>query len=429
MSQQLVLSINSNADQYRWCWLQDGQPQSSASGNLEALSSALGGLALQAWLLLPGIKVVTRELEYSEKEKKHLRNLLPFQLEDSVVGDIDDLHFALGNAQRGKVAVSYTDKEWLRKVFQQLGSIGLEISRCWSAPTVLPLATPASALVASERQVTVAELDGPAVATWIVALQDGAVNLRFGEQKGFTLPNGHFATALSMLLSTQGVTDNLPNLVLRAASEEDLQVLSDLLPDNLVAHVSAKMVVDDWQLDFEGRAIDLCQAEFSQRLPIERWLRMWRNMGFLALVTLAVYVAALMVQSYKLNRQNVEIRKQTEIIFRSVEPHAPADDPEKKLRIKLAALQPKAETGSVVKLLAGILPLVAANTDVTVKSIAYASDLGELNFNLQAHSFNSIDSLRQSIIGQGFNAELMGVNTSPQGDTTTGRMKISKPVN
>ncbi len=424
MSQQLVLSINNAADSFRWCWLQDGQPQAPASGNLEALRAAVGGVALQVWLLLPGIKVVTRELEYTEKEKKHLRNLLPFQLEDSVVGDIDDLHFAIGEAAKGKVTVSYTDKNWLREIFQQLASIGLEISRCWSAPTLLPLALPASALASND--VTIEELDGPAIATWVVALQDGVVNLRFGEQKGFTLPKGHFLAALGMLLNAQGLTNNLPNLVLRASSEEELKVLFNLLPANLAEHVRAEIVVDEWQLDFEGRAIDLCQAEFSQRLPIERWLKLWRNLGILALVTLVVYVSVLILHSYKLNRENIQIRQQTETLFRTAEPHGPADNPEKKLRIKLASMQPKVETGSVVSLLAGILPLIASSPDVVVKSISYMADSGEMNINVQTHSFNSIDALRQAIVGQGFNAELLSANA--QGEINTARLKISKPL-
>ncbi|MES2822731.1 MAG: type II secretion system protein GspL [Pseudomonadota bacterium] len=424
MSQQLVLSINNTADNFRWCWLQDGQPQASASGNLEALRAAVGGVAQQVWLLLPGIKVVTRELEYTEKEKKHLRNLLPFQLEDSVVGDIDDLHFAIGEAVKGKVTVSYTDKSWLREIFQQLSGIGIEISRCWSTPTLLPLAVPPSALASNE--ITLEELDGSATPTWVVALQDGIVNLRFGEQKGFTLPKGHFLTALDMLLNAQGLTNNLPNLVLRASSETELKILFNLLPANLAEHVRAKMVVNEWQLDFDGRAIDLCQAEFSQRLPIERWLKLWRNLGILALVTLAVYVSVLVLHSFKLNRENMQIRQQTETLFRTVVPHGPTDDPEKKLRIKLAGMQPKAETGSVVNLLAGILPLIASNPDVVVKSISYMADAGEINISIQTHSFNSIDSLRQAIVGQGFTAELLSANSS--GEIHTARLKISKPL-
>ena len=81
MSSQLVVSINSTADYFRWCWLGDDQASAVSapmSADLDALRAALGDLGRQAWLLLPGAKVVTRSLEYTEKEKKHLRSLLPF---------------------------------------------------------------------------------------------------------------------------------------------------------------------------------------------------------------------------------------------------------------------------------------------------------------------------------------------------------------
>jgi len=435
MSQQLVLSINNASDYFRWCWLQDGQPQSSASGNLDALRQAIGDLHQQVWLLLPGVKVVTRELEYTDKEKKHLRNLVPFQLEDAVVGDIDDLHFALGTAAKGKVIVSYTDKDWLRNIFKQLTDIGLEITRCWSAPTLLPLSVQSTAEAdvahASEPQVgasdgDVESLNTPATPTWIVALQEGAVNLRFNEQQAFTLPKGHFGIALTMLLQDQGLSENLPNLVLRATSEEELATLQSLLPENVAARVRSQHVVDEWVLDFEGSAINLCQAEFSQRLPLERWFKMWRGVGILALVTLVVYVGALILHISKLNKENVTIRQQTEAVFRTVVPHGPSDDPERKLRTRLADMQPKTQTGSVVNLLAGVLPIIANNPDITVKMIAYTADNGEMAVNLQAHAFSTIDSLQKSLEAQGYKAELL--SSSVQGDLNIARLKISKPL-
>src|SRR5690606_27557691 len=87
--------------------------------------------------------VITRELEYNEKEKKHLRNLLPFQLEDNVIGDVDRFHFALGPLNNGKVCVAYMEKAWLETVFEQLKSIAVEVTQCRSAPLALPLSASA----------------------------------------------------------------------------------------------------------------------------------------------------------------------------------------------------------------------------------------------------------------------------------------------
>ncbi len=429
MSSQLVVSINSSADYFRWCWLGDNQASATTSGDLDALRAALGDLGQQAWLLLPGATVVTRSLEYTEKEKKHLRNLLPFQLEESVVGDIEDLHVAIGTASAGKVALAYTDKQWLKAIFNQLSNIGIEITRCWATPLVLPLGAPEvkvpqepSLLESSETPEE--QLAASPAATWALGFESGQVNLRFAEQEGFSVPLPLLASALDMLIATQKLGDKLPYLTLRAAEQADLDALYQSLPAHLAAQVSSQTLADPWQLDFNGKAIDLCQAEFSQRLPLERWIKLWRGVGILALVTFVVYVGVLGFNIHKLNKENLTLRQQMEAAYRTVVPSGQADDPEKRLRMKLQQLQPKTQSGSVVAILAGVFPIIAANPDVTIKVVSYSADTGEMSINVQAHSFNSIDALRQAIASQGYSAELQGVNT--QGDVSTGRLKISK---
>lgn len=429
---QLVVSIDSRtglhrADDLRWCWLGEGQVQSSSSGSLESLRASLDNLTHQAWLLLPGSSVVTRELEYTEKEKKHLRNLLPFQLEESVIGDIDELHVAMGTPQNGKVALAYTDKLWLKAIFKQLADIGVEITRCWSAPSLLPLSSPAPESlepVLTEADSTSESLALSPSATWVLALENGQVNVRFAEQEGFSVPLNLLAPSLNMLVESKGLKDNLPMLSLRAAQESELNALYKNLPTNLSGRVQAQTLVDPWLLDFNGNAIDLCQAEFSQRLPLERWMKLWRGVGVLALVTFVAYVGVLGFQIAKLNKQNLQLRQQMEAVYRSVIPNGQADDPEKRLRVKVQAMQPKTQSGSVMATLAGVLPLISNNPDVTVKVISYSADTGDMSISVQAHSFNTIDALRQSISAQGYAAELQGVNA--QGDLNTGRLKISK---
>jgi general secretion pathway protein L len=429
MSSQLVVSINSTADSFRWCWLNEGRAESESSGNLDALRAVIGNVSQQVWLLVPGAKVVTRKLEYSEKEKKHLRNLLPFQLEESVVCDVDELHVALGTPVAGEITLAYTDKQWLKSIFTQLSTIGLEITRCWARPQLLPFQLPAAdeplEPTLDESDTVDDELLGRPSATWVLGLENGQVNLRFAEQEGFSVPLALLVPAVDMLITAQKLGDNLPQLVLRASRRGDLDTLYKNLPEHLAERVKSQAVVDDWQLDFDGAAIDLCQAEFSQRLPLERWIKMWRSVAILALVTFVVYVGVLGFHIYKLNKQNLQLRQQMETSYRKVVPNGRVNDPEKDLRIKVQQLQPKAQSGSVMSIFSGVLPIISSNTDVTVKVISYSADTGEMSINVQAHSFNSIDALRQAISVQGFTAELLTANA--QGDVNTGRLKITKP--
>lgn len=413
MTSQLVLSVNPSvdgqalADQFRWCWL--GSETEIGSGDREALRAALTARTTQpqsAWVILPGSQVSTRQLEYSEKEKKHLRNLLPFQLEESVVGDVDDLHFALATPHDGRVAVAYTDKAWLQTAFNELSTLGVEVTHCWSAPLLLPLAAPS--------------VDAR---SWSLGLYGDQVYVRYAPTLGFSVPKQHSPMALQLLIQAQACGDALPDLHLYGANDADLSELVALLPENLQEKVTEQQQIDEWSLDFSNSSIDLCQGEFSQRLPIERWWKMWQSLTMFAGVCLAVYVGVLMFDIYKLNKENLKIRQQIEASALTVLSKV-RGDAEKQISIMLRDLKPTAQSGSVMELLAIALPEVGAVPSVAVKGISYASDPGDLNINIQADSYTAFEALKNNIEQKGLKAEILGI--SAQGSQQNGRLKISK---
>ena len=421
MSMQLVLSVNTSADGktlsdwFRWCWLgADGapQPDSAAAGNRDDLRAALGervGQNQATWLILPGSSVGTRELEYSEKEKKHLRNLLPFQLEDSVVGDVEDLHFALGTPFDGRVVVAYTDKTWLQAVFAELAAMGIEVTRCWSAPLILPMT---------------AEAASDTYNHWSLGLYDGQVFLRYAPTLGFSVAEVQARLALTLLLTSQERVDRLPELHLRAANDSDLARLTELVPAELQESIKSQTITDAWALDYGTGSIDLCQGEFSQRLPIERWWKLWKSIAIFAGVCAAVYLGAMIFEIQKLSSQNLKIRQQIEASARAAIPQGRMVDPEKQLGTLLKQLQPTDQSGRVMELLVVVLPQISSVPNVSIKGIAYVGEIGELNINVQADSFATFETLAQNIRTQGFNAEVLSANA--QGNVQTARLKITK---
>lgn len=420
MSMQLVLSVTTSddgktlADQFRWCWLgADGVPATAgASGTREDLRAALGdkpGHPQSAWLILPGSRVNTRQLEYSDKEKKHLRNLLPFQLEDSVVGDVEDLHFALGTPADGKVVVAFADKTWLQAAFAELAALGIEVTRCWTAPLTLPLA--AEAMSESDNH-------------WSLGLYQDQVYLRYSNTLGFSVAQQHARMALQLLLREQERVDRLPNLHLRAATEADLSRLGDLVPAELQASIASQTLADEWMLDYSNSSIDLCQGDFSQRLPIERWWKLWQSVAVFAGVCVAVYLGTLMFEIHKIGGENLKIRQQIEATARGVITQGRIVDPEKQLNTLLKQHQPTGQSSSVIELLTLVLPQIAQVPNVSIKGIAFAGEAGELNINIQADSFSAFETVSQNIRNQGLNAETSSFNA--QGNVQTARLKVTK---
>ena len=418
MSSQLVLSVSDApqggtlGDVFRWCWLgADGQPvEAPASGDRDSLRAHLAersGGTQSTWLILPGERVATRQLEFTEKEKKHLRSLMPFQLEDEVIGDVDEMHFALSPAANGKVTLAYTDKAWLQAVFAELAAMGMDVTHCWSAPLTLPLP------------------GAEAGETWVLGLTQGRVSLRYNQYQGFSLQPERTALALQLLLNAREL-EELPKFYLRATSEAELQQLQQLLPEAMRNSVADAQVVDAWALDTSNSSIDLCQGEFSQRLPIERWWKQWKSLAIFAGVCLLVYIATLGFEIFKLNKQNLQLRQQIEASARQVL-QGKIVNAEKQLAGTLAQLNPQGATGGtkVMELLAVALPEISSMPSVQVKGIAFSGETGELNINIQADSFATFQTLSDNIKAKGLNAELLSANV--QGSVQSARLKITKP--
>jgi len=419
MSSQLVLSVldspqgSALSDNLRWLWLgADGQPSAAPTeGDRELLRAQLAerGVATQsAWLLVPGARVGTRELEYSEKEKKHLRSLLPYQLEDEVIGDVDELHFALSPAADGRVTLAFTERSWLQSLFAELAALGVEVTRCWSAPHTLPLP------------------DAGEFATWVLQLDGERVAVRSGSYQGFELDAERCALGLQLLLKTQA-SQPLPKVQLRAASAAGLARLKQLLPEALRAQVADEQLVADWHPELNGAAIDLCQGEFSQRLPLGRWWLQWKSLSLFAAACVLVYVAIAGVEIYKLNRQNLQLRQQLESAARQAIGQGKIVNAERQLGEMLRQLNPASSAGGsrVMELLSVALPQIAALPSVQVQGMTYIGETGELNINIQADTFATFQTLSDKVKAQGLNAELLSANV--QGGVQNARLKITKP--
>jgi general secretion pathway protein L len=213
-------------------------------------------------------------------------------------------------------------------------------------------------------------------------------------------------------------------LHLRAANDTDLARLGELIPAELQASISSQTQADAWSLDFGNSAIDLCQGDFSQRLPIERWWKLWKSVAIFAGVCALVYLGTMIFEIQKLSGENLKIRQQIEAAARGAIPQGRMVDPEKQLNTVLKQLQPTSQSGRVMELLAVVLPQISAVPNVSIKGIAYVGEIGELNINVQADSFATFEALAQSIRDKGFNAEVLSANA--QGNVQTARLKITK---
>ncbi|WP_049723155.1 type II secretion system protein GspL [Gilvimarinus polysaccharolyticus] len=417
MSDHLTLYIAHYGGPYTWLRRRDGLPDELGTGSTADLAEQFGGGNINARLIIGGPQVVVRRLSYLEAEKRHLRRLMPFQLEEEVIGDISQFHFALGAATDGEVSLAYTEKARLLDIFTQLAEMGIEVNQCLPA-ALLPKLAPR--LLASEAlaDVTV-EQD-----VWALHWQDNLVSVRYGAGTGFTVSSASLSAALTMLLNAENRIDKLPQLNLSAPDENQLAQLEAALPSALEGAKNESHIAGIWDHEPDSDCVDLCQGEFSQRLPIERWWRSWQLVSYAAAAALVVYVAVLLLSLSQLKTENLEVRREIEQVFRTVVANGPANDPERRLRIMASDLTPKSQSGQTVALLAAVLPELDSRDDITLKGVYFTAEAGDLSLNVQASTFNAIESLRGALEGGGLSAELLSANA--QGDNHSARLKVKR---
>lgn len=391
---------------YRWrpCsregqWLGPAQ-----EGNLEQLRQALPGAGVEICLLLSGMEVITQQVSYQASERRHLARLIPYELEDDVTSELDDIHFAIGTPRDGEVAVAYVDREWLAEQIQELEAAGLEVSRCLSEPLLLPRVQ-----------------DG-----WTLRL-DEELQVHYGNCLGFSVEADMAGPALASLMDT---ADLPPYLLLIAEDQERLDKLYELLPPTLVddlseLHIETRLAKnwDSLVID-EFHSVDLRQGDFARQLPWKKWWREWRTVAAVAGIAFVAYVGINAAQISAANKETARLRQQIETAFRQVIPQGVMANPESQLQTRIREYQGSNAGSSVVELLATVGPLIAAEDKVTLRRLTYNDQRSEMQVTIEADSNSEILALSNAINERGLRATPQ--NMSRAGNRQQANMTITR---
>lgn len=403
-----LLSRNDEGEPYyRWrrCSREGDWLAPAQEGSLQQLREELPGSGVEICLLLSGSEVVTQEVAYQASERRHLARLIPYELEDDVTSELDDLHFAIGTPSDGWVAVAYVDREWLVTQIDELEAVGLEVSHCLSEPLLLPRLQ-----------------DG-----WTLRLDEQQLQVHYESCLGFSVEAEMASPALASLLANTALPQYL---LLIAEDQQHLDALYEMLPAAMVddlseLHIETRLTKawDSLAID-QFSAVNLRQGQFARQLPWLKWWQEWRTVAAVAGLALVAYVGINAAQISASNKETAQLRQQIETAFRQVIPQGVMANPESQLQTRLREYQGGAAGSSVVELLATVGPLIAADDKITVRRLTYNDQRGEMQVTLEADSNSEILALSNSINERGLRATPQ--NMSRAGNRQQANMTITR---
>ncbi|WOJ98417.1 type II secretion system protein GspL [Congregibacter brevis] len=397
MSENLSVVYLRDGDPY---WLDAGVTYAladEASGALERLSQSLAERDHGVVFAAPGSDVRLLELTVTPEEKKHLNTSLPFMLEESLSGNIEDVHFARNAIDKEQYAIAMVDKSSMTLWEGQLEALNAPLP--WiPEPLLLPWTS----------------------SEWTMVIEAETTLLRYGRNAGTRIENTLLPTLVGALLE-----EDSPDRVIVYGDQESLD--SSFL-------MALKAVEVQWRTggfsqalmlrDGSEPTLNLLQGEFAPQLPYARWWGQWRKVAALFLLALSIHLLSGWLDLQRMERENLVLRTEIESVYRGVNPRGAIVDAEKQLRRQLDGLRGGTGGGSFTGLLAPVGTSLSSQDEMLLASLSYSQRNAELRVNLLAADFADVESLRGSLEQAGYSATLE--SSSRSGDRVRARLRVGE---
>lgn len=359
------------------------------TGAAEPLAVSAADVPVGCWFAAPGDQVRLTTTQVAASEVKHFRASLPYLLEESIIDDVDEIHFASRAMGDGCYGIGMVNHQLMTEWLTQLGD---EAPQRWvSEALMLPWRSGECCLL----------------------FEDDRVTVRWGECDGATVSIDLLATLLNVL----------PTAERWVAYGTDRDRAIAALPTTIAEHLewraggfgSALMLIDS-----EAPILNLREGAFAPRLPLARWWQSWRTVTIAVAAVLLLQTSSDYLQYRQLSDENLQLREAMLASYRRANPSGAVVDMEKQLDRQLAAFG--GEAGQrFTPVLVAVVSAVAERDGLNLTNLNYGVG-GELRLNLLAPSFESVESLRLRLEADGFVAALE--NSSMRGDQVQARLRI-----
>ncbi|WP_175612059.1 type II secretion system protein GspL [Marinobacterium stanieri] len=352
------------------------------SGRLQSGSelTSLRNLALlyPCYLLLPQEQILSTSVSLPVNSRA-ARRAIPFQLEEQLCEDPDQLHFAQDSSPReGHYAVQVVSRSLIQGWHELISSTNMPIKG-----------------VFADAQ----SLEGKAKQWSKLELED-RVLLKFDQCQG-------------VALTRDGLHQLVPMLE-RAAPIQTLDVNQDESPLASMARY----------LNLE-QAINLMQGDYKLRDPVRELISHWRIPALLMMLLVLISFAQLAVDNYRLSREKESFDQQVEALYRETFPDAQRIvNPRVQMERRLEQLRRKQMGSPLLQVLDTSVPAFQQYQDVRMDMLHYDAEGRRIALEVKSDNAGSIQQLNERLNVEGVNSQLGQFSSSAK--TTKGRITVTE---
>lgn len=385
----------------RWVYEDSNNELKLAQGLLS--DAVIAALHHHITIVLPGEEILFLSAKVPGKNSQKIQQAVPYVLEDNVIDDVDELHFAISKANNdnsdNQYHVAVINKHYFESIINQLENAGIQAD-----------VMTADYLLLIEKNTLF--FDGKRV------LFNGS-ELKFAST---------IATLDGVINLDDGLAENEGIKLIYCDKETDENSYLDELAENINfkkercdAHPLLCLVKN---ISSE-KGINLLQGAYKKRKNWSQAGKTWLPVAVLFLVWLSVQGGLFIVDYISLSKQNKTLNTAITEVYKKTFPESRRIiDAKAQMQQKLTSLKKrKGQSGrSFTEMLSGSAAVFSGTKGLKIKSLRYYD--GRINLELQIASLQALDKLKDQLNKEkGYQVEIQ--NASSGKETVTARIQIT----
>jgi len=386
-------------------WRLRGGPGVAPHGQVTELNQIPGvGAMTRVHVWTPPADTLLTQAALPTRSRAKIQQALPYALEDQLIGEPDQLHFAYRILENNNLAVAVTARERLQTWISQLTAAGLRPSSFCPAELMLPFTA----------------------GSWSAAFHEDELWVRTGTGSGFVCAAGADTppSMLEMMLREAREKDHAPQslVILQAPSGFDQSTWATRL--DLGVQVEKQ---DFWAIHHEPiPAMNLLQGAFAPNSQVRELAPALRP----AAIMLAVWLIGSLVfdlsEWWQLKRAHENIQREMTSLFQRTFPGAVVQDPALQMERLVGDMQGKtgkASANDLLPLLGSVAPVMRASPQIKLRGMQYGDS--RLTLEITLPDFQTMETVKNAFTARGMQVEVVGANSTASG--VESRLRLSQP--
>lgn len=296
--------------------------------------------------------------------QKQALKALPFMLEETLVDDIDNLHFVIGPREGEKVDVIAVSHEQMQQWLSWLHDANLKPRQLIPDCLALPMA---------ENK-------------WAALHFDDEYLIRTSEGVGMSLPGAWLDALIPQLIASCGETETIS-----VATYSDIELPgteSHPQPFELPLLVLSKGLAQ--------APVDLLTGAYKPKREISKHLMIWRNVAIVAGIAIVLSLANKGLNIYQMQSQIADLKAQTTRIYRQAVPSSSRIvNLRSQLGAELKKLQNQGGGGEFFSMLNNLQTPFLTLPDIKLTGLRFDSKRNEMRMQVSAKSYGQIEQFSE----------------------------------